>query len=585
MQKNSQLGVNMEKATKKWSSLCEKLNVSPERRNDIIEYAEMHSQLIQSGMVKENAMYANPANTAGMGAVNFPGLTGQPGLPGTAGSGDLGQTMLPGAVKIAAHTIGLELAPMINVNANRVDLLYFDWEYDNNNGFDSDERASTFKFRPDVDADFDSLVSFLRAQMVANGVTEGRGTISKPLYFHLSDGGTALDTEVGAAYDATVAPTGDKSGWVQFKGFSRLDGLPMFRIYTQSNSASSGAWAFDSAKNTLPATGALTTLLSGATIDAPADGLAASGHDVETVGTGNIMMVSTAEDFIDDFTSSKKQDQLNRGEWDVDQAGKVGPRSFTKSVEIGVTHISAALRLSEIGDWKRMYGIDVIEKTKERLINEMSQKMSNDIVNKVKEMALKNRTQAPSAPTGLATGLATGGITDGTIYDMSVSAIASSLGGENTQSIARKLWGKITQASYFVSTDGRIGGIDYIVTSGTVAGVLKQVERYTHNPMDSKLAANGQIQPAGSIDGIKLYVDPYMSPADLTVFMGRVGTKEDPGLKVLAYMLAESVEVVSEKNMAPHLYMYSRYNITEFGHFPEKQYFALKVEDVNGLLY
>jgi hypothetical protein len=57
--------------------------------------------------------------------------------------------MLPGAVKIAAHTIGLELAPMINVNANRVDLLYFDWEYDNNNGFDSDERASTFKFRPD----------------------------------------------------------------------------------------------------------------------------------------------------------------------------------------------------------------------------------------------------------------------------------------------------------------------------------------------------------------------------------------------------------------------------------------------------
>lgn len=583
MQKNSQLGVNMDKARTKWKSLCEKLNVKPERMDDIIEYAEMHSGLIQSGMVKENAMYANPANTAGMGAVAFPGLSGQPGQPGTAGSGDLGQTMLPGAVKIAAHTIGLELAPMINVNANRVDLLYFDWEYDNNNGFDSDERASTFKFRPDADADFAALEAFLRAQMVANGVTELRGRLSKSLYFHVSGGG--FGAEVGAAYDASVLPAGNKLGWVQFKGFSRIDGLPMFRVWTQSNSASSGAWTFDGGKNSLPPTGALTALLTGGTFDAPADGLAASGQPITAVASTNISMVSLAEDFIDDFTSSREEGQMTRGQWDVDQAGKIGPRSFTKSVEIGVVHVSAALRLSEIGDWKRMYGIDVIEKTKQRLINELSQKMSDDIVKKVKEMALKNRASAPSAPTGLATGLALAGITDGTIYDMSVSAIASSLNGEHTASIARKLWGKVVQASYFVSTDGRIGGIDYVVVSGTVVGILKQVERYTINPMDSKLAVQGQIQPAGSIDGIKIYVDPYMNPNDLTVFMGRIGTKEDPGLKVLAYMLAESVEVVSEKNMAPHLYMYSRYNVTEFGHFPEKQYMALKVEDVNGLLF
>jgi hypothetical protein len=76
-----------------------------------------------------------------------------------------------------------------------------------------------------------------------------------------------------------------------------------------------------------------------------------------------------------------------------------------------------------------------------------------------------------------------------------------------------------------------------------------------------------------------------MSPADLTVYMGRVGKTDEPGLKFLAYMLAESVEIVSEKTMAPRLYMYSRYAVTEFGFFPEKQYMALKVEDVNGLLY
>jgi hypothetical protein len=76
--------------------------------------------------------------------------------------------------------------------------------------------------------------------------------------------------------------------------------------YTQSNSASSGAWAFDQTKNSLPATGALTTLLTGGTFDAPATGLAASGQPITAVSATNVMMVSTAEDFIDDFTSSRE---------------------------------------------------------------------------------------------------------------------------------------------------------------------------------------------------------------------------------------------------------------------------------------
>lgn len=580
MLRNSQLVIDMDKAIKKWKPIVEKLGITnAEKINELCEYAEMHASAITAGMVKENVAYANPSNTAGMGNVVFPGLSGQAGLTGTAGSGDLGQTLLPASLKIAAQTIGLELVPTINVNSNRIDLLYFDFTYDDvANVNTGDERASTFKFRPTADADLTALVAYLRAEMVANGVTELRGQISKALYFHFSGG--SLGSAV-AAYDATVAPTGSKQGWLQFKGFSRIDGLPMFRAYIQSNTASAGAWTFNTALNTFPVTGNITSLLSAGVLD---DTLT-SPASLTINAVSAVALVSLNEDFIDDFTTGRQKPALTRGQWEADEAGKIGPNSFTKSVEIGVAHVSAALRLSEIGDWKRMYGVDVVEKTKAQLVNQISQKISKEIVDAVKDMGLKNRATAPAAPATMAAGLTAGGITDGKIFDMSVTAIAGVLGGEHNVSISRKLWAKVQQASYFVANDGRIGGIDYVITSGTVAGLLKSIERYTINPLDGKLAGPNQLQPAGSIDGIKIYVDPYMGPADLTVYMGRVGKKEEPGIKFLAYMLAENVEVTSEKTMAPRLYMYSRYAVCDFGFFPEKQYMAIKIEDNSGILY
>lgn len=565
--RNSQIVIDMDKAVKKWKPIVEKLGITnPEKLNSMCEYAEMHASAIQSGMVKENVMYANGANTAGMGAVAFPGLTGVAGTQGTLGSGDLGQTLLPASLKIAAMTIGLELVPTINVNSNRVDFLYWDWTYDDVASLGvNDERASTFKI--DISG-VAGLEAFIRGAMATFGVTEGRGTISAPIYFDIT--GTNPQTLTPPSPTAVT-------NWLQFKGFSRIDGKPMFRAYIQKNTASAGAWTFAAGLNTFPATGSILTAMQ------VADFL---NSTISSVGVAlNPQLVSLNEDFIDDFTTNRQSTPLTRSQWDTDEAGKIGPSSKTASIEIGVAHVSAALRLSEIGDWKRMYGVDVVEKTKAQLINQISQKISMEIVTNVKRLALANRATAPVAPAGLAAGLVLGGITDGRIFDYSVSATAGTLGGENNLSIANKLWGKVLQSSYYVATDGRIGGIDFIVTSGTVAGILKNVARYTLNPLDAKLAGPNQLMPAGTIDGIKIYVDPYMSPADLTIYGGRKGTNDTPGLKFFAYMLAENVEVVSERTMAPHLYMYSRYAVGEFGFFPQKQYMAIKIEDVNGILY
>lgn len=581
MIKNSNLVIDMEMAVKRWSPIVESLGkVSSDKLQSLCEYAEMHSKSLQSGMVNENAMYANGVNTAGMGNVIMPGVNSNPGMLGAGGSGDLAQTLLPASVKIAAQTPGLDLVPMINVNSNRVDLLFFDYKYDDTTDLDnSAERASTFKFLSSTDT---ALKAWLRAEMLANGVQELRGRISKSLWFHLS--GTFGSTTVApvAAYNPTVAPTGSKQGWVQFKGFSRITEMPMFRIYTQDNSASTGGYGFDVTLNTFPMTGSLVAFLSAATLDDTITSTAS--QTIGTVAPLNISMVSLNEDLIDDFTTARKSSTMTRGEWDTNTAGKIGPSSEVKTVQIGVSHVSAALRLSEINDYKRMYNVDIVERTKAQLVNLIQQKISIEIVEKIKELGLRNRATLPSAPAAMAAALLAGGISDGKIFDMSVTQVAS-LGGEHSASIARKLWSKVSQGSQYIFTDGRIGGADFIICSGAVVSIFESISGYIINPFDSKVTATKQLTPQGTINGLKVYVDPYMNQSDLTIYLGCKGTADSPGIKFLAYMLAENVEVVSENTMAPHLYMYSRYAVAELGYFPEKQYMAIKVEDVDGLLY
>ena len=566
--------VDMEKALKKWKGIVEKLGVTnPEKIASLCEYAQMHADSATAGLVKENVAYGNVANTAGMGNVVMPGLSGTPGLPGAAGSGDLGIALLPGAIKIAAQTIGLELLPTINVNTNRPDLLYFDFTYDDTAGLDNDERATTFKFIPAAAGDATALKAWLRAEMLLTNTTEMRGRLSKPLYFHLSGG--ALGGAVGA-YDSTIKPVGSLQGWVQFVGFSRIDDMPMFRAYTQTNTASSGAWTFNVALNTFPATGALTTLLSAGQIDATTTSALELINAVTTVA-----LVSLNEDFVDGFTTNYNYKPMTRGQWDASNAPKIGPNSFVKTVEIGVAHVSAAIRLSEVNDYKKMYGVDIVQRTQAQLLNQISQTISTEIVEKVKELGLRNRSTVAAVPYVLANW---GPITDPKQFDISVPLVASTLGGEHNASIARFLMKKIETASYYIATDGRISSADFMVVSGTIAAQIKTMNGYSINANDIKLSIQGQLAPAGTFNGIKVYVDPYMNPNDTTIYLGRKGKAEEPGLKFLAYLLAESVEIISEATMGPRLYMYSRYAICEFGFFPEKQYLAVKTYDPNGIL-
>ena len=142
----SHIRIDKQKAVKKWAPVLENMGVSGERVEWMAEYAEFHS-------INENA-YAN-ATTAGMGQVLAPqpssitGLLGAGGqgfgagsLTGGAsiGSGDLGQNLLPVAMKIAAQTIGLDLVAVKPSPGPKIDLLYIDFQYDDVNTTDANAR-------------------------------------------------------------------------------------------------------------------------------------------------------------------------------------------------------------------------------------------------------------------------------------------------------------------------------------------------------------------------------------------------------------------------------------------------------------
>jgi len=281
--------VDKAKAIKKWSPILEALYVSDdEKKGWMAEYAELHS-------MNENVSYATLGNVQGMGPVWSPQPSATPGsiwgTDATSGSGDIGQNLLPVSMKIAAQTIGLDLVAVKPAASPKVDLLFVDFRYDDNNDEDSD-RPLVFK----MDAtNIAAITLALQVQLTAQSITEMVGGLDKRTFVSLS-GATAAQI---VAFDPKSSSQ-VKEGWMEFLGFSRIDGLPMFRIFRQA--VERGSYnTYDVNKNTFPFDGvSITSKLEGATLTT----LATLTTTDTTVLTGvTIELVSLMEDHIPGFSA------------------------------------------------------------------------------------------------------------------------------------------------------------------------------------------------------------------------------------------------------------------------------------------
>lgn len=566
----SHIRIDKSKAVKKWSPVLENMGVTGERVEWMAEYAEFHS-------INENA-YVNASNVSGMGAVvaaQPSTLAGQTigngssfGLGGSPGSGDVGQNLLPVAMKIAAQTIGLDLVAVKPSPGPKIDLLYIDFRYDDVPGVDgyANERPQVFKYNADQ---LDTIQTNIKNDLYWRNIKESSGGLQGGQIYYDIFSGTA-STSVGS----------NKQNKVEFLGFSRIDGYPIFRAFRQANIASNtgsaaGYWGFDQTKNTFTATASMTAQIFNI---AGVSGL--TGESIE--------LVSALEDHIPGFSANWAQGgsgftgnyPMDRDTDDNTYSGVIGPKISSKTIAVGTIEVSSALRRTEIEDIKANTGMDIVQKMESILVNELSQTISKQIVAKIFEMGDLNRTtSAPQALSQL------GNITNQTIFDLDTEYVSnSSIGGETTHAVQRKLITKIAHASNYIATEGRVGPAQYLITNGGLAAALSDISGYTINPVKSKLNGQGQLYPVGSIGDISIYVDPYMKYNDNRIVLGRKNNPDQPGIIFVPYLMAQSISIISEATFAPRMLLRSRYAVAEVGWYPQKQFMTIQVNDTYGLL-
>jgi hypothetical protein len=572
----SHIRIDKQKALKKWSPVLENMGVTGERLDWMSEYAEFHS-------INENA-YVNASNVAGMGGV----LSAQPstlagstignnwaGFGGEGGSGDVGQNLLPVAMKIAAQTIGLDLVAVKPSPGPKIDLLYIDFQYDDTRLGDADERPQVFKIAPKsggmTTTEMNNVIAGLRAQLLAAAISETVGGLTGRIWNNISTG-AAITTDPG---------TSTKFQKVEFLGFSRIDGYPMFRAYRQFNTAhtnvgsvANSAFQFDQTRNTFSPTASMASQI---------DNLGATA-----MGEPTIELVSALEDHIPGFSANWNAGSTSQfaGQYPMDRdmddsryAGVIGPKISSKTIAVGTIEVTSALRRTEIEDIKANTGMDIVQKMESILVNELSQTISKQIVAKIFEMGDLNRTTAPLSGLTYSTN-----ITNQTIFDLDTLYASGTLGGETTHAVQRKLITKIAHASNYIATEGRVGPAQYLITNGGLAAALADISGYTINPVKSKLNGQGQLYPVGSIGDISIYVDPYMKYNDNRIVLGRKNNPDQPGIIFVPYLMAQSISLLSEATFAPRMLLRSRYAVAEVGWYPQKQFMTIRVNDNSGFL-
>ncbi len=584
----SHIRIDKAKATKKWAPVLENMGVTGDRVEWMAEYAEFHS-------INENA-YVNASNVAGMGGVlaaqpaGYSGITVGGNLAtstsvGTIGSGDVGQNLLPVAMKIAAQTIGLDLVAVKPTPGPKIDLLYIDFQYDDARSGASDERPQVFKLNLSsaTTPTLSALTTAMKTGAVGLAILENTGGLQNGRFFYSING--AGTNSLGGVTASRTEPTGSKKGVVEFLGFSRIDGFPIFRAYRQANTAhgvvgsSNFAWQFDEQRNTFSPTASMVSQITHI-----------AGLAVTTTGNNPaaIELVSALEDHIPGFStnfggvpsgSAQGSYPMSRAEDDDSYAGVIGPKISSKTIAVGTIEVSSALRRTEIEDIKANTGMDIVQKMESILVNELSQTISKQIVAKIFEMGSLNRQSAP-----LAANIAALNATASTIFDLNTAYVNGMAGGETTHAVQRKLITKIAHASNYIATEGRVGPAQYLVTNGGLAAALQDIAGYTINPVKSKLNGQGQLYPVGSIGDIAIYVDPYMKYNDNRIVLGRKNNPDQPGIIFVPYLMAQSISVISEATFAPRMLLRSRYAVAEVGWFPQKQFMTIVVTDDNQYL-
>ena len=541
-----------------------------------------------------------PASTVAGGAASFYGA-------GSQGSGDKFPSLLPLAIQVAARTVGFDIVSVVPMNGPSGVLTYLDYVY-------AGGRDVKMPGIPNTTAgNFTDKFSVFKLNTTGTNVN---ATFKTYLETANTESYVVFTNVVPA-----VSPNQAKALLCQFVGKSRIDGFPIFRLVGESSNVTVlTAQDFTAIEATTQSVSyaevldgtatAYTTTVTKAGNTYTTGALAISGAAASIITYAEL--VRALEDHIFGFSGAGPQDAdpyqgdgtngltsyepMRRGVGETTQYRTMGLTAFTKFVEAETFQVAATVTTEQIQDLNRQYGIDVISMMENALVNEISQSINKHILSRAFALGWENHVtfnRAEGVNLNLSLVTQGAGLVTARFQGASPAAISAlnglacpqfaNYGGtaanfENQGTVQRRIQSKVLAAANVVAQRGRRGPGNFVVTNLQIATALQDSAQFTFYPLANTVNQNnGALYPLGTLAGLTIYVDPNMKYDDTRILVGRKGADEEPGLKFMPYLMAESIQTIAEGTMAPKLAVKSRYALVEAGFHPETQYLTLLV--------
>lgn len=573
--------------TTKWASIIkEELGVENATKLQWMStYAQNHSvyESIQSPGNVDGGIYSTPLNTLGIGNPMMPLGTGFNTGNGTGigntgadfhahnykvGSGDIPMSTLNMSLEVAAMTIGLELVPVIPANGPWAMLQYMDFPYAGGklgrvNETSLDGKGDGDKNKPiyiKVSAVLDELVSFYKKHAIETGTA---------IKFVNDDSQAVLEAS--------------------YIGKSRIDNGIIVKVISCKNSDDTNA--------------SIAEVFSGAVKISAADG-SFTGH---ALTSPHADLVAAAADHVQQFSNffgdgagNDSMDPMTRAQNETGVGNTIGIRFFTKMVQMGSYEVTGSVTRQQLQDMP-LYGIDVVGKVLEAMQNELSQAINNRILDRLFKLGVTNAA-VQKAYQNVDLNLyitGAGGADSKNLKDFSAASKFIGIDGknaatnwgpiknatkntaaENVYTHQRRIMSRCLAAANVIANVSRFGRAKWIVTNTQILSALQDCAGFVVAPMTNTLTQDGSqsLYFAGSIAGLDIYVDPYMTWEDTRVLVGRKSDGKTPGVVFMPYILCDTVQTIVEGTMAPKLLVNSRFAIVDAGFHPEQNYLCFIVD-------
>jgi hypothetical protein len=535
--------------------------------------------------------YSTLYNTPGVGNV-VP--AGKPALTGSDyandqlnGSGDKYPALLPLALKVAAKTIGFELVNTTPLAGPSGVLPYMDYVYaGSKQPYGATPAYAATNANPHWTAQANNtpyalygLPHAFKAALVANS-SESVLNTKKAL--------------MNAGLKAGVALSTDNLS-VEFVGWSRIDGDPMFKVVNGNQSLGE---TFVEGEVTLKGEGVEMTVRAPKLISMLEDSLQGFA------GAGEFDNDPWAGTFQD---GTVLYEPMSRGTGEMTAPRQISLQLFTKNIQVGTIQVGCAVTQEQVTDLQKQWGIDVVKIVENAGINELSQTINRHITSRLFGLGWKNHCklvevegedacmnlafakEAPASTPAFALPVGeaaeTGEYVNYAQQALPVMKFNTIEGAnfENRDTLIKRIYTNILAASNWIQQRGRYGAATFVVTNIRVATLLQSDAHYSFSPIENTVKQTaGQLYPIGTVCGLTVYVDPLMKANDTRVLVGRKGSKDEPGVHFCPYVMAEVVRIIAEGTMAPKLMIKSRYALVDAGFYPETQYITFFV-DCRGL--